>query len=561
MNASSCRTVGEAEPGDRTGLEVVANISHELRTPLGVILGMTELALLDDLSPKVRDYLQTAKDSAEVLLRLLNDILDFSKMDAGGFALESCPFGLRAVLDETMRSFSAQAREKGLVLACDLPGSVPDALVGDPVRLRQILTNLVGNALKFTEQGEVVVCVSVAACASDEVCLQFAVRDTGIGISPEDQGRIFAPFAQGDSSTTRIYGGTGLGLAIVSELVSMMGGRLWLESEPGRGSSFYFTARFPQLADQPPPAHPWAVPLAMSQDQAPHPLRILLVEDTRANQEVVKKIPRATRAPGGRRRGRPRSARPLSATALRRGVDGRADAGHGRLPGHRTTPRLEGPRPSRVPIVAMTAHALLGDRQRCLAAGMDGYLAKPVHAREVVEAVEQYSPRARETGGGGEGEMGRRGDTERGRGGDGETSSVPASPRPRVSASSSAASAPSPVEAAVFHPEVALERLDGSRDLLHDVVEFFFEDSPELLEEIHASLEHGDGRRVERAAHSLKGLSANLEAPEVVEAARRLEQMAHQGDLAAGGLLIASLEQQIARLKEALNGYFEVPQG
>ncbi len=160
---------------------------------------MTELALLEELSPKVRDYLQTAKDSAEVLLRLLNDILDFSKMDAGGFALESSPFSLRAVLDETMRSFAAKAREKGLALACDLPGAVPDVLMGDAVRLRQILTNLVGNALKFTEQGEVVVRVSIAASASEEVCLKLAVCDTGIGISPEDQGRIFAPFAQADS--------------------------------------------------------------------------------------------------------------------------------------------------------------------------------------------------------------------------------------------------------------------------------------------------------------------------------------------------------------------------
>ena len=552
MNASP--PVSEAEPGDRRGLEVVANISHELRTPLGVILGMTELALLEDLSPKVRDYLQTAKDSAEVLLRLLNDILDFSKMDAGGFALESCPFGLRVVLDETMRSFSAKGREKGLVLACDLPDSVPDTLVGDPVRLRQILTNLLGNALKFTERGEVVVHVSVAACASDEVCLQFAVCDTGIGISPEDQGRIFAPFAQGDSSTTRIYGGTGLGLAIVSELVSMMGGRLWLESEPGRGSTFYFTARFPQLADQPPPVHPWAVPLAMPQDQASHPLRVLLVEDTRANQEVVKKIlerrgHRVDVAADGREALRRFQQQPFDVVLMDLQMPG--------MDGFQATEQLralEGPRPSRVPIVAMTAHALLGDRQRCLAAGMDGYLAKPVHAREVVEAVEQYLPHAGEVGEGSEGQIRRGGERETGRRGDGENSDVSAS------ALSLHASASSPAEAAVFRPEVALERLDGSRDLLHDVVEFFFEDSPELLEQIHAGLEHGDGRRVERAAHSLKGLSANLEAPEVVEAARRLEQMAHQGDLAAAGPLIANLEQQIARLKEALNDYFEAPQ-
>ena len=339
------------EGAGRTGLEVVAHVSHELRTPLGAIIGMTELALLEELTPKVRDYLQTVKESADVMLRLLNDILDFSKMDAGGFALESWPFSLRTVLDETMRWFSAKARQKGLALACDLPGTVPDALMGDPVRLRQILTNLVGNAVKFTERGEVVVRVSLAAHLLEEVCLQFAVCDTGIGISPEDQGRIFSPFAQADSSTTRIYGGTGLGLAIVSELVSMMGGRLWLESQPGRGSSFYFTARFPQPIAPPPPVHPREARPEMTEGQTSHPLRIL-VGRRHANQPGSgADSPPAARAPRQRRRRWPPSDPTLPGAALRRGADGRADAGHGRLPGHAADSR-----PGAVAALSRTDH-------------------------------------------------------------------------------------------------------------------------------------------------------------------------------------------------------------
>jgi CheY-like chemotaxis protein/HPt (histidine-containing phosphotransfer) domain-containing protein len=416
----------------------------------------------------------------------------------------------------------------------------------------------VGNALKFTERGEVAVRVSIAAYASEEVGLQFAVCDTGIGISPEDQGRIFAPFTQADSSTTRIYGGTGLGLAIVSELVSMMGGRLWLESQPGRGSSFYFTARFPLLVDQPPPVYPRQTPLEMPQGQPPRPLRILLAEDTRASQEVVKKIlqqrgHRVDVVPGGREALQRFQERPFDVVLMdvqMPGMDGFQAAQQIRA--------LERSRQSRIPIVAMTAHALWGDRQRCLTAGMDDYLAKPVHAREVIEAVEQYSQAPERTRGHGETETGGQGDAEMGGHGDAEISDFPASPRLRVSASASSASASS--ASVVFRPEVALGRMGDNRDLLRDVVEFFIEDSPELLEEIHAGMEHGDGRRVQRAAHSLKGLSANLEAPGVVEAARRLEQTVQQGDPASSGPLVEGLEREMAQLKEALNEYFEVPQ-
>jgi two-component system, sensor histidine kinase and response regulator len=228
---------------------------------MNAILGMTELALDEELTPRLRDYLQTAKDSADMLLDLLDEILDFSRIETGHFQLETAPFSLRHIVEQTLKTMGIRAYEKGLELIADLPDDLPDQYAGDPLRLRQVLLNLVGNAIKFTKRGEVVVSV-----AEDErgprddgedeckIRLQFAVKDSGIGIAPEDCRRIFAPFTQADASTTRSYGGTGLGLAICSSLVKLMGGRIWIESQPNRGSTFYFTVdliRQPEAVAEP----------------------------------------------------------------------------------------------------------------------------------------------------------------------------------------------------------------------------------------------------------------------------------------------------------------------
>jgi two-component system sensor histidine kinase/response regulator len=238
----------EAEQANRSKSQFLANVSHELRTPMNAVIGMTDLALEEEISPTVREYLQTARDSAGVLMALLDEILDLSRLESGRFELETVSFDPRSVIEQTVRALAIRAHQKGLELACDVTADLPARVMGDPLRLRQVLTNLISNAVKFTETGEVVVEVMCEWGLGDTVVLTCAVRDTGIGISRADQQRVFAPFTQAASSTTRLYGGSGLGLAIASNLVAMMGGHIDVESELGKGSSFQFTIQLPIAA-------------------------------------------------------------------------------------------------------------------------------------------------------------------------------------------------------------------------------------------------------------------------------------------------------------------------
>jgi signal transduction histidine kinase/CheY-like chemotaxis protein len=481
----------------------LANMSHEIRTPMNGIIGMTELCLRTSLDAKQQQYLNAVKVSADNLLTIINDILDFSKIEEGKIELSRTPFILRLTVEQAMQSVAMQAAEKMVELIYRPSPDIPEALRGDPGRLRQILINLVGNAVKFTDSGRVLVSVSVVEFSENICLLSFSVEDEGIGISAEKLDKIFIPFEQGDLSTTKAYGGTGLGLTITKNFVELMGGSISVKSELGKGSTFTFTIPFEivttpeSLADLESSEY-MSVSDTDSQDNGK--LDILVAEDVSINQLLIETIlsrhgHTVTLVDNGEQAVQAWQSKNSSFDIIFMDVQMPV------MDGLQATCRireLENERGGHIPVIAMTAYAMKEDMDRCREAGMDDYISKPFHYEDLLTVIKNVIRN----------------------GSDPVAMTVPASQARQVAGEKTVP---------VFAKEELIQRLGGKEESLPRFLALFEKNCIGYLDALRQAVQSGNCEQVRIQAHMIKGVAANISAHKMKETASLLEDMAREG--------------------------------